>query len=297
MGDSKIDWTEKAWNVFTGCNKVSTGCRACYAERIWKKVYGRTGRAFTDVMFHEDRLDHPRRWKKPAKVFVNSMSDLFHESIPFHQIAQVWDVMFDCGGAGEICERQHVFQILTKRPERAFSFMAWMRRSAFRGVNYPNVHVGVSVEDQSRVGRLDLLRDFDTAVPWVSLEPLIGPVDIKPYLDFLKWVVIGGESGPLKDPGIRPMHPKWAMDIIEDCKAAGVPVFFKQWGAWGPFPLWRLSDGRPEQTILTLDGQRVNLDAISDGQHPGATVMRKVGKDAAGHKIGGQTFREYPKGT
>lgn len=289
MGDTKISWADKVWNVFTGCNKISAGCKNCYAKRIFPRAYAKTGRKFEDVAFHEDRLDNPRRWKKPSRIFVNSMSDLFHETNAFRDIDRVWDVMFDCD--------RHVFQILTKRPEIGLKFQDWIK-SLGRQVDYPNIHVGVSVEDQTQVGRLDALREFETAVPWVSLEPLIGPVDIKPYLDFLKWVVVGGESGMLKDPKIRPMHPKWAMDVIEDCREAGVPVFFKQWGAWEPYPIWRLTGDRPEQTVLGFNGQRMTPDSkLIDKIHTTTSaIMRKVGKDAAGHEIGGETFREYPKG-
>lgn len=287
MGDTKISWADKVWNVFTGCNKISSGCRNCYAKRLWPRVYGKTGRAFEDVKFHEDRLNLPRGWKKPARIFVNSMSDFFHESISNANRARAWEVMSDCD--------RHVFQILTKRADEALVFLGWMK-SKGRRVNYPNIQVGVSAENQMEVGRIELLRSFETVVPWVSLEPLIGPVDISPFLDFLKWVVIGGESGPLKDPQIRPCHPKWIMDVIEDCKAAGIPVFFKQWGAWEPFSLWRLHDGRPEQTILSLDGRRLtSKEAVTEGNPFTRAIMRKVGKDAAGHEIGGETYRQYPE--
>lgn len=287
MGDTKIDWTEKVWNVFTGCNKLSEGCRNCYAKRLWPRVYGKSGRKFEDVMFHEDRLDIPRSWKAPTKIFVNSMSDFFHISISNVNRGRAWDVMFDCD--------RHIFQILTKRIGTALAFQAFMKNQD-RRVDYPNVHVGVSVENQNEIGRIELLRAFETVVPWVSLEPLLGPVDIKPFLDFLKWVVIGGESGPLKDPQIRPCHPYWIRDVIDACREAGVPVFFKQWGAWEPFPVWRLHGDRPEQTIITRDGRRITpKEAIDEGAGAESSIMRKVGKEAAGHEIGGETFREYPK--
>ena len=275
MGDSKIEWTEKTWNPFTGCTKVSPGCKHCYAERIWPRVYGGTGRAFSDIKFHEDRLRHPYGWKKPARVFVNSMSDFFHEAITNENRNRAWEVMFDC--------ERHTFQILTKRPEVSLEFQSY-RKHRGRNVGYPNIHVGVSVEDQSQVGRLETLREFETIVPWVSLEPLIGPVDIAPYLDFLKWVVVGGESGP----GARPMHPDWPRSVRDQCAKAGVPFFFKQHGEWAEFTDY--GGLLPNTVFMGLDG------TVRPGEWEQETdaMAGRVGKKAAGRLLDGELHDARP---
>jgi len=196
------------WNPVTGCTKVSQGCKHCYAERLAERFWAE--RSFTDVQLHADRLDIPRRWKRARVVFVNSMSDLFHEDVSDQFIASVFDVMADCS--------QHTFQVLTKRADRLARLaphLPWPR----------NVWVGVSVEDVRVVSRIDRLRNVPAAVRFLSLEPLIGPLE-KLALGGIDWVIVGGESGP----GARPMNPKWVESIFSQCRQAGVPFFFKQWG-------------------------------------------------------------------
>lgn len=205
---TRIEWTELTWNPVTGCTKLSQGCKHCYAESIAKRFWG--GRAFTDVQVHEDRLDQPRRWRKGRTVFVNSMSDLFHESVPVEFIARVFAVMRECP--------QHTFQVLTKRAERLAELAPSLPWSA-------NVWIGVSVEDERVVGRIDLLRNVPAAVRFLSLEPLIGPLP-RLTLGGIDWAIVGGESGH----GARPMRREWVEAIFRQCRAAGVPFFFKQWG-------------------------------------------------------------------
>jgi len=205
---STIEWTEMTWNPVTGCTKLSQGCRHCYAERLALRFWGE--RAFTDVQVHEDRLDQPRRWRKGRTIFVNSMSDLFHERVPAEFIARVFDAMRACP--------QHTFQVLTKRAER----LAELAPS----LPWPgNVCMGVSVEDERVMGRIDLLRNVPAAVRFLSLEPLIGPLE-RLMLGGIDWVIVGGESGP----GARPMKREWVDSIYRQCRTAGVPFFFKQWG-------------------------------------------------------------------
>lgn len=205
---STIEWTEMTWNPVTGCTKVSQGCKHCYAERLAERFWGE--RPFTDVRVHEDRLEQPRRWKRGRTVFVNSMSDLFHEEVPTSYIARVFDVMQDCP--------QHTFQVLTKRAER-------LTELAYRLPWPSNVWMGVSVEDGRVVTRIDRLRNVPAAVRFLSLEPLIGPLN-RLALGGIDWVIVGGESGP----GARPMREAWVDSIFEQCRRARVPFFFKQWG-------------------------------------------------------------------
>jgi protein gp37 len=252
---TKIEWTDETWNPVTGCTKVSPGCDHCYAERIVERFKGKG--AFENVTLNEERLDAPLRWRKPRRVFVNSMSDLFHDSVPDEYIAKVFAVM--------ALSPRHTFQVLTKRHARmrsllgAHGFWAQVGLAALdlreiwlpaAGVSLdahalPNVWLGVSVEDQKWADiRVPALLDTPAAVRFLSCEPLLGPVDIlHPYLvpgpdcacerggsvcdPTIDWVIAGGESGP----GARPMHPDWARSLRDQCLAAGVPYFFKQTGS------------------------------------------------------------------
>ena len=210
---SNIEWTEMTWNPVTGCTKISQGCKHCYAERMAKRLTamgsGRYLNGF-QVTLHPDLLDVPRKWRQPRVVFVNSMSDLFHEDIPDAYIARVFDTMRECP--------QHTFQVLTKRADRLAALgskLAWAR----------NVWMGVSVEDKRVISRIDGLRSVPAAVRFLSLEPLIGPLDELP-LQGIDWAIVGGESGPRA----RPMERAWVTSILRQCRAAGVAFFFKQWG-------------------------------------------------------------------
>ena len=265
--NSGIAWTDATWNPVTGCTKVSQGCKHCYAEREWGRLAGAShtvyaGRAFTDVRIHTERLDQPLRWRRPRRIFVNLMSDLFHEAVPDTFIDQVLAVM--------TLAPHHTFQVLTKRPERMLSYFAtpdlYYRvldaGNAVRQRN-PKLHLddipidnpasrfaphiwwGVSAENQETADeRIRILLQVPVAHHWLSAEPLIGPLDFEevpvgmfgplrphggtssrnPRLD---WVVVGGESGPKA----RPCHVDWITKIWGDCHRAGVPVFIKQMGA------------------------------------------------------------------
>ena len=239
MGDTTIAWTDKTWNPVTGCTKVSQGCKHCYAEsianRMWATQYkpnaDGSARKFTDVRCHEDRLTQPLSWRKPALVFVNSMSDLFHEDVPDDFIGAVFAVM--------LRTPQHTYQILTKRPER---MVAWFRDFYANQIPSLNVWLGVSVEDQANADkRIPLLLQTPAHVRFISAEPLLGPVDLADYMwgysgddiaprHALNWVIVGGESGA----HFRPMNTAWAEDIVETCRAAGVACFVKQMGGHRP---------------------------------------------------------------
>src|SRR6266568_2309162 len=210
---SNIEWTEMTWNPVTGCTKVSQGCKHCYAERMARRLKamgsGRYRNGF-QVTLHPDLLDVPRSWRQPRVVFVNSMSDLFHDDVPLAYIQRVFATMRDCP--------HHTFQVLTKRSERLAKLapqLPWPN----------NVWMGVSVEDARVIHRVADLQSVPAAVRFLSLEPLIGPLDALP-LEGIHWVIVGGESGP----GARPMQLAWVESILLQCRHAGVPFFFKQWG-------------------------------------------------------------------
>ena len=210
---SSIEWTEMTWNPVTGCTKLSQGCKRCYAERMAKRLVAMGNARYRNgfnVTLHPDLLDLPRRWRQPKVVFVNSMSDLFHEDVPLPYIQRVFATMRDCA--------QHTFQVLTKRSERLAKLareLSWPR----------NVWMGVSVEDKRVIGRIAHLQSVPAAVRFLSLEPLIGPLDALP-LQGIHWVIVGGESGP----GARVMRREWVKSIFRQCRDAQVPFFFKQWG-------------------------------------------------------------------
>ena len=228
MAATKIEWTDATWNPVTGCHKISPGCKHCYAERMSKRLHAagmpKYRNGFAVVTTHPDALDIPLRWRKPRAIFVNSMSDLFHDAVPDDFIRQVFAVMTQA--------HWHRYQVLTKRPERLLALnetLPWP----------PQVWLGVSVESDRYVGRIDLLRQTDAAVKFLSLEPLLGPLPGL-NLDGIDWVIVGGESGP----GARPMAREWAADIRDQCLAAGVPFHFKQWGGVFKKRNGRLLDGR-----------------------------------------------------
>jgi protein gp37 len=228
-GRSSIEWTEATWNPVTGCTKVSPGCDHCYAETFAERFRGVPGHPYEqgfDLRLWPDRLDLPRSWKKPRIVFVNSMSDLFHERVPTEYVSRVFTVMADC--------RWHTFQVLTKRPGRMASVLRRIRPDPL-----PNVWLGTSIESDDYIWRADKVREAPAAVRFLSLEPLLGPL---PSLSLkgIDWVIAGGESGPRH----RPVDPAWVRDIRDQCCAEGIAFFFKQWGGRFPKAGGRLLDGR-----------------------------------------------------
>jgi protein gp37 len=349
---SKIEWTDATWNPIRGCSRVSEGCRNCYAERtaarfsgpgqpyegvafpsggravdlkIESLATGGKSRGWTgDVQFIPELLNRPPRWKRPRKIFVNSMSDLFHEKVPLKWIAEIFNVMAsataDCGKNHKHveecwCGPSHTYQILTKRPQRMAEVLGQLPEYfsehfsgdspcnlAFEGTNgWPlsNVWLGVSVEDQKTADeRIPLLLQTPAAVRWVSYEPALGPVDFS-HIHFhntveidsltgnhgvwrplggrsdakLNWIVVGGESGP----GARPAHPNWFRTARDQCRAADVPFFFKQWGEWVP----------AQSPGLTLS--RTYIGTMKDG-----ALMLRVGKKRAGHLLDGEVWQQFP---
>lgn len=343
MNNSKIEWTDKTWNPVTGCTKVSQGCKNCYAETFYERFHGKG--SFKNVICHEDRLTLPAKWKEPSMVFVNSMSDLFHENVPFDFINKVFAVMALCP--------QHTFQILTKRAERMAEYFkqldqkeiddaaeiivcedphlfhevekipnkvgggihitnellphlkqaSWFwdytvtefgsEKALIYENEFPlsNVWLGVSVEDQKAADeRIPFLLQVPAAIRFLSCEPLLGEVnlnlserwciqtsdahDCTLKSDLLHWVIVGGESGPKS----RPMHPDWARSLRDQCKAAGVAFFFKQWGEYSP--------AHDLQCTVFRGKKWVTFD-------PDTSVVR-MGKKKAGRMLDGCIHSQYP---
>ncbi len=229
MTQSSIEWTEMTWNPTTGCDKVSAGCKFCYAEVMTRRLQAMGLKKYQNgfnIQVHEEELSKPFSWKKPKMVFVNSMSDLFHKKVPVKFIQKVFEVMRN--------NPQHVFQILTKRADI-------LQRYDREGLlNWsPNIWMGVSVENQKVTNRIDLLRETNAKIKFLSCEPLLGPL---PQLNLknIDWVIVGGESGHKP----RKMKPEWVLDIKDQCQAAHVPFFFKQWGGTNKKKNGRQLEGR-----------------------------------------------------
>lgn len=217
-----IEWTDKTWNPLTGCDKMSPGCAHCYAEEITKR-FPETFKTRFDVTLYPERLEHPLKWRKPQRIFVNSMSDLFHRDVPEYFIKQIFEVMGKTP--------QHTYQILTKRSERMVELAPSLKW-------HKNIWMGVSVESQSYHYRVDNLRRVPAKVRFLSCEPLLSYLSLD--LTDIHWVIVGGESGR----GYRPVQEEWIKDIQQQCQSQNVPFFFKQWGGITPKKNGRLLEGR-----------------------------------------------------
>ena len=277
---TKIEWCTTTWNPVTGCSKVSEGCRHCYAEALSLR-FGRSQKPWThpfameNVVLHPERLDHPFRWRDQRIVFVNSMSDLYHELVPFEFIDRVFDVM--------AATPRHTFQVLTKRPKQMLAWFGWRNQISESGTGERyeapgNVWLGVSVEDMRAARwRIPELMAVPSRVRFLSCEPLLGPLNLRIWLDpqtarcrqcageplaadctcachsrgGVNWVIVGGESGPRH----RPMDGDWAQDVRDQCNDAGVPFFFKQWGGLHSKAGGRELDGRIWDEMPSLVAQ------------------------------------------
>jgi protein gp37 len=234
--NSSIEWTECTWNPVTGCTKISRGCKNCYAERMARRLqaigYDSYKNGF-NFSVHSHLLGLPLKWKKPKKIFVNSMSDLFHREAPTSFIHEVFQVMNEA--------RRHNFQVLTKRSQRLMTLS--------KTLPWPeNVWMGVTVEDADYVDRIDHLRKTGAKVKFLSIEPLLGPLP-KLNLRGIDWVIVGGESGP----GSRPMQLEWVREIRDRCLKTNVPFFFKQWGGRNKKKAGRELDGRTWDDLPKLN--------------------------------------------
>jgi protein gp37 len=351
-----IEWTDATWNPIRGCRRVSPGCQHCYAETVAARFAGE-GQPYEGLIDDHGRwngrvrevphvLDQPLRWRRPRSIFVNSMSDLFHDSLTNEQIAAIFGVM--------MAARWHRFQTLTKRAERMRDWFAWLAAEGVRagerwvervadaerkcgepvgsrGANVgqgpmlvllhaadaalhaagsrktitgfgptwplPNVHLGVSIEDARHLHRADLLAECPAAVRWWSAEPLLGDLDALGSLDVrlqrgkVDWIVVGGESGD----GARPMHPQWARTVRDRAVAAGVPFFFKQWGAFAP------ANGGPGGDLYDVPMRDAGFFDYNDrwntgGANPFRQSMTRLGKALTGRLLDGREWNEVPDG-
>jgi protein gp37 len=287
---TKIEWAEETWNPITGCTKISPGCKNCYAERMAKRLKGRYGypkdQPFRPGVEHPNLLEKPRQWKKPRMVFVCSMGDIFHENVSSVGRMKVFKEIKN--------NPRHTFLLLTKRPEEARSWLESYFFRLNRVDHLPNVWLGVTAENQEQADkRIPVLLQITAEKRFVSIEPMLGPINLKqvwakmasggkylmdclntpPRLD---WVILGGETGP----GARPMHPDWARKVRDQCQAANVPFFFKQWGEWLSHHDMGTLSGNCEQKIMFS---------------PSKTCMYRVGKKASGRELDGRTWDQYPE--
>jgi protein gp37 len=297
---SKIAWTDSTWNPVTGCTPVTAGCKNCYAARMVKrfphlhgeyKTYSRNPIPFGRVQFHPDRLDIPLRWKKPRRIFVGSMGDLFHENVEHGWIASVFSYIE--------AAPQHTFMILTKRPDRMLYHFRGGLSKKFPVL--PNLWLGATIEDQEAADwRVSVLLECPAVIHFVSAEPMLGPLQLDRirhgnaggYEDAFSdpgdwgdvpqgdrpggvdWVICGGETGSRASP----MHPDWPRSLRDQCQAAGVPFFFKQWGNW-----------RPAFTGETVDVER-GVHEWNDG-----VLSLRVGNKSAGRLLDGREWNESPR--
>ena len=380
MSKSKIEWTDTTWNPITGCTKISDGCRNCYAERMSKRLAGRCGYPKDNpfqVTVHSDKYLEPLTWRKPRRVFVNSMSDLFHSDVQDDWILAVFVAMgLTYEHTGEMKEispghkvgihrPKHTFMILTKRPERMRNFInrltskgpdeEWDKKAHYYSSQLtsmigaplpgnaiftfsqwiqdgmPGLWLGVSVENQAAADeRIPLLLKTPAAIRFISVEPLIGPVVLRkkavndqeiiqatlmglleeysrPVERGIDWVIVGGESGP----GARPMHSDWARSLLNQCQAANVPFFFKQFGEfkevsrYNSWPKYRDTVGKVARAIgLTHSGRAALLNADGSDLVNGGpdhkvypiSHLERVGKKEAGRELDGRTWDEFPEG-
>lgn len=297
---SGITWTDSTWSPVTGCTKVSAGCKNCYAEREVEGRWSKNpksvfyGRAFTDVRCHPEKLEQPLHWKKPRKIFVCPRGDLFHEAVPDQFIADVFGIM--------AASSQHVFQVLTKRPDRALKLLGAGCMGGFETAveeclalysdkdlvwPLPNVWFGVSAEDQATANeRIPLLLKTPAAVRWLSMEPLLECVDLQLVNcggmpdKAIDWIVLGGESGV----SARPMHPDWVRDIQDQCQFAKVPFFFKQWGEWAPW----------EQLVAST---KAIMARSTKYVFPDGVMVERFGNRLAGRVLDGYEWNQYPEVT
>lgn len=227
MKSSKIEWTEATWNPTSGCTKISSGCKNCYAERMAKRLQAMGIEKYRDgfkLRIHQEVLNEPYTWRNPRTVFVNSMSDLFHENMPLDFIQKVFKVMNE--------NPVHTFQVLTKRADILLEYSKFLNWTK-------NIWMGVTVENEENISRVDFLRETDANVKFLSIEPLIGEIN-KLNLEHIDWVIVGGESGP----GARSMKEEWVVKIKEQCLIQETHFFFKQWGGVNKKKNGRLLEGQ-----------------------------------------------------
>ena len=232
---TSIEWTDSTWNPVTGCTKISSGCANCYAERMALRLQAMGNPSYINgfsVTLHEDALELPLKWKKPQTIFVNSMSDLFHEDIPLDFILRVFDIMHRADW--------HCYQILTKRSNRLLELSPQLPWAS-------HIWMGVTMEEENFMYRIEHLKRTDADIKFLSLEPLLGPIS-NLHLEGIDWVIVGGESGPKA----RPIKKEWVVDIRNQCQSENIPFFFKQWGGFNKKKAGRELEGRIWNEIPSL---------------------------------------------
>lgn len=263
---SSIEWTEATWNPTTGCSKISPGCKNCYAEKLSKRLKAMGVKKYqNNFKFTEQSqdLELPLTWKKPKKVFVNSMSDLFHEDVRMEYIGSCFHIMLKA--------KQHYYQVLTKRPDTMADFSVFFDKY-FGDIIPPHIWMGTSVENADFKWRIDALREVKCHVRFLSIEPLLGPMG-KLDLSDIDWVIIGGESGAK----FRPVKKEWILDIIKQCKKQKVKVFFKQWGGFRPKSGGRTINGRTYDQYPKIPKIETILDEVEyDEKEFGKTIKQKI---------------------
>lgn len=300
---TKIEWATETWNPVTGCTPVSEGCANCYARRMHKRLRAmgqpKYQHDFEKVAWHPEELDRPLDWRKPRRVFVCSMSDLFHDDLPMTVIHEV--LALACSEEA----RRHQFLILTKRPERWAAFADWA--SEFLDAEDPvgccletgglpeNLWLGVTVESAKHLDRVYQVLEIPAAIYWISHEPALGgPIDWpKEFLALGKraWLVTGGEGGP----GARPMHPDVPRHDRDQCNAAGVPFFFKQWGEWMPAMDNIRALASFSNSTAAFECIRPVREEFFFGESPHCVGVHRVGKKAAGRLLDGREWNEHPE--
>lgn len=314
MADTKIEWADRVWNPVTGCSKVSPGCKNCYAARMATRLRGRLGYPLDNpfaVTLRPERLQIPTNWRKGSRIFVNSMSDLFHPEVPFEFILRIFSVM--------ATTPRHNFLVLTKRPERILEWQAWYEAEGWAlgvpigGLPLPNVWLGVSAENQATADkRIPLLLQAKAALRFVSAEPLLGPLDLREYLrpswgpvkdnglrsfiPALDWLIAGGESGP----GARPAHPAWFRSLRDQChlgpEAPGGPTntafFFKQTGEWALVGIKGKLFG---YEFETRRDRYLNLAGEASFEGEEVVCVRKVGTANSGRLLDGIEWNQIPE--
>ncbi|MES2379715.1 MAG: phage Gp37/Gp68 family protein [Bacteroidota bacterium] len=282
---STIEWTDRTWNPVSGCTKVSQGCKNCYAQTLYERFNGKG--SFGTIKLNHHKLTEPVGIKKPSKIFVNSMSDLFHEQVPFSFIDTVFNIMGQC--------HWHTFQVLTKRPKRMYDYY-FSYREPFNPIP-DNVWLGVSVEDQATANeRIPILLDIPAKTRFISAEPLLDSfnlfsaydiwlekgnrVPVRPLRKMLHWVIAGGESGS----GARPLSHHTVIKLQQECEINNIPFFFKQWGEY--FPINRILTSKEVRQLGNMSPKK----CITIGD----TDFLKVGKKAAGSTLNGQEYKQFP---
>jgi len=305
LSKTNIGWTAFVWNPTTGCDEIGAGCKFCYAKTLHNQRHGaykqgklpnlpQYSKPFNEIQLHEDRLLSPLHLKKPSKIFVDSMGDLFHKDVPFNFIYNVFDTIEQCP--------QHTFQVLTKRPQRALKLM--VDYHLWDIFSLKNLWLGVSVSTQKEYDELfPLLIQTPAAVHFVSFEPLLEEIKIldvsgwkEPHKYWgenlkLDWVICGGETGK----NARPMHPDWARSLRDQCKAANIPFFFKQWGKWTPTTEWAKRNSiEPEQVRYMMPTGEIYQTGTGQCNTMEGTLIHDAGR-RSGDLLDGVEYNQFPE--